>query len=486
MRIGKTKIYEAIKHIREDIKDDFWPDVLEYADYLNDPTALEGIDYGSYTPNPPVVVDIPKPTLILRPGHFIRLSDRIYYQILVGSCARKVDQKLLGRNVVFAHRINSQQQSRRMFNDGIAAWKKFNEKTEKLFNEHPGGLLLKSDISAYFEHIQIKKLCELLKHLGAKPEIAQKIESLITAWFDGGFGIPQGYDASSFLGNVYLHEVDEAMIDAGFTYYRYADDLRVFALEEKDIRRAIAKLTELMRPLNLHLSGGKTKILTKEKHLSSSNKFSDELEAISYGLEISEPVTETEEALRKIWVTIFKNDGFDKTAFSFCLNRFRRIGSEIPLKVLLAKNLLDPSFAPQVCRYLEKYVNKKSVQGAIMAVMNNSSYDWQKIFLLKTLLCAEKMKVPIGAIDSDAVYNSGNFMLIGYYFIFIAKFGSAGQRALIKSRFNNNFKDDEKIGRYFLVALTHFPNPHAEMTHLLKTKSILSSTVKYLAKTMKK
>lgn len=483
MRIGTQKIKDAIRYVKQDIKDDFWPDVLEYADYLDDTSTIESKDFNSYSPNPPIVLDIPKPTLILRPGHFIRLLDRIYYQILVGGCANMVDKKILDRNIVFAHRVNSGKASgKRFFHDGVEAWKRFNQKTEKLFNDHPGGFLLKTDISAYFEHIKIKKLCEILKQIGVKSDVVVKIESLLSSWFEDGIGIPQGYDVSSFLGNVYLHEVDQAMIASGFTYYRFADDIRVFALEDKDIRRAVSKLTELMRPLNLHLSGGKTSIINKTEYLSKNNVFADEMDAINYSLDVSKLTDETEESLKKIWFEIFKNGQFNKSAFNFCLYRFRRINSEIPLKTLLAKNLFDPSYSPLVCSYLENHINKKRVQDVMLSVFQNTAYDYQKIFLLKTFIKVDKIKFNPALIDENSIYQSGNFMLIGFYFVFMAKFGNAGQKAVIKSKFNNSYKDDEKVGRYFLIALQYFPNPTVEMNQLLKTKPILVDTVKYLKK----
>jgi hypothetical protein len=476
MGFGKKALEEAIKNVRRDVKDDFWPDIFDYADYLDDPTSITTVNYNAYTPGSVITLDIPKPTLILRPGHFVRLTDRIYYQLLINRFAKKVDAALLEPDIVFSHRLS--QNSRYFFENGVEAWKRFNAKTEKLFQKHPGGYLLKTDISAYFEHIQIKKLGDILLQLGASKDTLNKLLFLLNTWHESGIGIPQGLDPSSFLGNVYLHAVDEAMISEKFTYYRFMDDIRIFALEEKELQRAIAKLTELMRPINLHLAGGKTRILNRENYFSSANQFSEEMEAVAYGLDVGLPPEYSLSRLRKLWGVAIKKQ--DKTILNFCINRFKKLKSEYPLNSILKNNLFDPSYSGVIISYLENFIDRKRVQSLLVTVLEDSSYTYQKILILRMLLKAKKLCFPLKEIDKEKIYQTNNFMLIGYYFILVGKFGNPGLRTSIKNKFTSSYSDDEKIARYFLVAASHLPNYRDEGSQLLRTKKYLVPTARYI------
>jgi hypothetical protein len=309
----------------------------------------------------------------------------------------------------------------------------------------------------------------------------EKLNSLLRNWANDGIGIPQGHDPSSFLGNVYLNEVDQAMIAEGFNYYRFADDIKVFEIEEKRLRQAISRLTELLRPLNLHLSGGKTKIIQKEEYYSEKLQFVEEMDAVGYGLSRGEEVAVIEEKLKYLWSTSLRSKKFDKTIINFCLNRFRKIESKYALKAVLSRNFFDPSIAPSVMSYLELFINTKGVQNALIAAFKNSSYDYERIFILKTLLKSDKSLFDFNEINRDEIYRSGNFMLVGYYLILAYKFGNDGLRSIVKTKFNNTYKGDPKVSRYFLIALSSNSISKNEMRAFAKTQPFLKYTLQYLS-----
>lgn len=477
MRFTRNKIEKASKYLKKDIFDDFWPDILGYKDLLS-VNSVNNINFNDYISGSPIIINIPKPTLILRPGHYLDFKDRIYYQILTNEFAKKIDRKLLGEDIIFSHRVKDL--NGYFFKDGISSWKKFQSRTETEFNEHPDGFLLKTDITAYFEHINIKKLISTIESLEARNDVVGLLNNLLRSWSNDGIGIPQGHDPSSFLGNIYLNEVDQAMIADGFNYYRFADDIRVFELEEKKIRQAISKLTELLRPLNLHLSGGKTKIIQKEEYYTDRMQFAEEMEAIGYGLSVGENIENFETNLKEIWDSVIKSKKPDKTVINFCLNRFRKIKSKHALKVVLQRSLFDPSFTHTVLPYLELFVDSKSVQDALVSAFRNTSYDYQKIFILKHLISAKKIKFDLNQIKREEMYQSGNFMLIGYYLIFAYKFGNDGIRSIMKTKFNNTYKIDSKISRFFLIALNSNSKSKSEMRAFVKEQPILKHTLHYL------
>lgn len=475
MKSKIDKIDKVLLNVRHDIIDDFWPDIISYADYLDSKIFSNNV-FKDYTPDRVISLNIPKPTLILRPGHFIKFTDRVYYQLIINEFANFIDKKLYNKNIVFSHRLSVR--GGNFFEKPIDAWKRFNKKTEDLFNDNNHGFLLKTDISAYFEHIIIEKLILILASLGVKKITLDKLSSLLNSWHDR-IGIPQGYDASSFLGNIYLHEIDDAMIRSGFNYYRYADDIRVFAETEDEARSAIEKITELFRPLNLHLSGGKTRIIDYEEHKRKVNEYSSEMDAINYSINVNHSTLDSNlPKLKKIWC-----DGIvrkDKTLINFCIGRFKKINSDYPLNKIVSLKMLDPSFTPIVTSYLQSYINRKKVQLMLLELFNSTPYIYQKIFILKTFLKARRIYFDVYEIKKDNIYITSNFLLIGYYFIFVAKFGTVGQKNTAKNDYEQRYSQDDKISRYFLMSLKYFNNSSQLINTLIRTKPLLKSTNNYL------
>ncbi|MDR6153862.1 RNA-directed DNA polymerase [Acidovorax delafieldii] len=75
-------------------------------------------------------------------------------------------------------------------------------------------------------------------------------------------GVPQGLAISNILASIFMQDVDDAMKDAGVTYYRYVDDVLMYGSEEP-VRKAFASLKKRLayRGLKLHsVASGKTHV----------------------------------------------------------------------------------------------------------------------------------------------------------------------------------------------------------------------------------
>jgi hypothetical protein len=81
--------------------------------------------------------------------------------------------------------------------------------------------------------------------------------------------LPQGTQISSFFGNIFLKPIDDAFAEIArhrdIRYFRYMDDIRIFAREYCVAREAILLLDEKIRFLHLNLQTSKTRIL-EERH----------------------------------------------------------------------------------------------------------------------------------------------------------------------------------------------------------------------------
>ncbi|MEH1905923.1 MAG: RNA-directed DNA polymerase [Nostoc sp.] len=52
-------------------------------------------------------------------------------------------------------------------------------------------------------------------------------------------GIPQGSNASDFLANLFLYELDKIMIGQGYNYVRYVDDIRILGHDKQTVQQGL-------------------------------------------------------------------------------------------------------------------------------------------------------------------------------------------------------------------------------------------------------
>jgi RNA-directed DNA polymerase len=134
-------------------------------------------------------------------------------------------------------------------------------------------------LAAGYEHVvdvDVRKYFDSIPHQGLMNEVAKRIADsrvldLIEAYLHQGVleemnlwmpeqGTPQGAVISPLLANVYLHPVDTAMRQAGFTLVRYADDMVVLCRTREEAEAALAMLGELLEARGLQLHPDKTRI----------------------------------------------------------------------------------------------------------------------------------------------------------------------------------------------------------------------------------
>ena len=287
---------------RNDTRDDFIFDVFRNNDFaINLEENLKSISLAlekkQYHPNPLLYIDVPKSTLTVRPGSVISIEDRTVLFSIVYLIAPILDKKLPDN--VYSYRLKKKKDKKLLFKDKdilkfpflkrrtiqkriniieswYGQWTKFIEKAVYTFKEEEYKFLAISDISSYFENINISILERiLLKYLPKEPKIVNLLCSLLQYWTwptKHGLmierGIPQGNDVSSFLANIYLLPLDKELIKfekRGSRYFRYVDDVLIFSKKEEIARRAIFVMNDALRELHLNIQGSKTIIKKGEE-----------------------------------------------------------------------------------------------------------------------------------------------------------------------------------------------------------------------------
>lgn len=270
----------VLKHLRQDMRDDWYYDCLQYDDLFKEPAQAKRIiisllqDWnGVYRGNRSVVRNIPKKGYGERYGLETDFFDRFVYQAICSFLIPFYDP-LLGHRVLSYRYEPAPLNPKYLFKNKIDRWFTFEGVT--LTFRRSGRHLLVTDLSNFFENISrvqiIRALEEAVPELVATgPEKLQirnaitTLDGLLKQWtFSRDHGLPQNRDASAFLSNILLSFVDREMMKKGYDYYRYVDDIRVIADSELHARRALQDLIRQLRTVGLNINANKTEILAPD------------------------------------------------------------------------------------------------------------------------------------------------------------------------------------------------------------------------------
>ena len=105
--------------------------------------------------------------------------------------------------------------------------------------------VMDADIQGYFDNIPHDKLMDKVERRISDGKLLRIIESYLTAkimeemneWVPDK-GTPQGGVLSPLLANIYLHDLDVIMTQAGFKMFRYADDFVILTKDEESAKQA--------------------------------------------------------------------------------------------------------------------------------------------------------------------------------------------------------------------------------------------------------
>lgn len=270
----------VLKHLRQDMRDDWYFDCLQYDDLFKDPAEAKRIIIsllqewnGEYRGTRSVVRNIPKKGYGERYGLETDFFDRFVYQAICSFLIPYYDP-LLGHRVLSYRFDPAPLNAKYLFKNKIDRWFTFEGVT--LTFRKSGRHLLVTDLSNFFENISrvqiIKALEQAVPNLAATgPEKLQirnaiaTLDRLLTQWtFSRDHGLPQNRDASAFLSNILLSFVDMEMTRKGYDYYRYVDDIRVIADSQLHAQRALQDLIRQLRTVGLNINANKTEILAPD------------------------------------------------------------------------------------------------------------------------------------------------------------------------------------------------------------------------------
>lgn len=201
-----------------------------------------------YTPLADHKVYVPKPSTTLRTMSLMAVPDVIVYQALVNVIADESHQYLVThQNQHIFGNIYAGSGKRWMLRPWKKQYNKFVNSVERLYRQG-NSWIASTDIVSFYDTIDHERLIQIVwKYCGAKRD--SKFESLLreclskwsahTADVKMSRGIPQGSNASDFLANLFLYELDKIMIFQGYNYVRYVDDIRILGLYKPTVQQGL-------------------------------------------------------------------------------------------------------------------------------------------------------------------------------------------------------------------------------------------------------
>lgn len=287
----------AANYVYDDKKDDFIPDVFHNQDYIfnlqeNLERLAQSLKNGTYRPRPLKEIDVPKSGLAVRPGSSLDIEDHTVFFAIAYLLAPTMDRVL--PESVFHFRVKKKgkrphpdklfqnegpvlirkalRKDLRIFEDWYEAWPEFVAEAQSIYEKEGFTIMVESDISAYFENISHPLLADILRQYAPyQLHLINLLMEMLSVWATPsltGFrplrGIPQGNEISSWLGTLYLVEMDIELLKLQkkglIRYVRYVDDIKIFTKDRKTARSVIFMINRILRRLHLNMQSSKTDI----------------------------------------------------------------------------------------------------------------------------------------------------------------------------------------------------------------------------------
>ncbi len=234
---------------------------------------------GKYKPSRPAKFYEPKATGTQRAKTILCIEDAIVYQCICDTIAyRAYDTTEKYENFVFGSVLNEEvklgvdllnfENPRFYFFElWMSKWNQFAESVNAEVDDRSMTYKLETDITGFFDCIPHSKLLQLLyKKFDIDPTVLDLFSECLNTWSGTsesatpGVGIPQGPQASFFIANVYLGDIDEKMVSKGLSYYRYMDDFRIYSSSEDELIEVLVEIDKFLKSNGLSINSKKTLI----------------------------------------------------------------------------------------------------------------------------------------------------------------------------------------------------------------------------------
>ena len=453
----------VIKRVQTDVRTDFTlaPHYNLIYTKASDTLAEEcyrRLSSGTYTPNLPFTISVPKEWGFTRPGSILSPIDRVIYHALADQSAQKIEDQL-DRNRVFSHVVEDVSNTDTLFQPSQDCWERLQKAVTNMGLS--GGFILKADVANYFERLPQHHLINLLAASEVPSEIKNLLEEMLLAFRQrDSYGIIQGLFPSDLFGNFYLSGLDSYCDIRDIPSARFVDDFYLHFSDEIQAKKGLVNIQENLRKEGLHLNERKSGIypaedLVREETFidtlfeAARNEIRDEWFenqggygfAIDWIEESDEPEEEEVEleALARLYESkseyLAQSDKIEK----FCLPVFRALGNDRALESSLESLVEKPHLTRLYLSYISRFARiDETVASRIAGLLERQETytDYQRMYLLATLLQARNVPKGTAKIALRHLENrESSPQLRAVAAIVASKFGTPNQRRAVRNTY---------------------------------------------------
>ena len=372
-------------------------DAFAWAESANLELLASELRVGDFAPSRPSKFYMPKANGTTRPVTLLTIQDSIVYQALGNIVARIVGPVLrpLYGKVTFSNRLNMPP-SIYFFGRWQEGYRMFQEAQKTAFTD---GFhwLAEFDFASFYDIVGHRQLLDTLAGFGLHEDMLRDVQHCLETWTDEdpgvtrGHGVPQGPLTSALLAECFLHDMDKDMANLGdVRYFRYVDDIRILAQDEKPLERSLERLDLLSKRLGLVPQITKRKIT---KVTDTGELLAGDESVPPQGVSPLMLLVSYQRRLRKHFLSCFHRNGHLRDSpgtaatVRFVLFRMRpdrRLLSKVFHLIGRHPELSDPANA-----YLQRFGQHRAIGDFLFKVLETDPpYDWRTARCLETLIMA--------------------------------------------------------------------------------------------------
>jgi len=192
--------------------------------------------------------------------------DSIIYLSLVLMIADTIEKARLikSQNVIFSYRFKNN--SPYIFDDKNYNYTTFQNHVIKKSKSPRTKVLVKCDITSFYDRLNLHRLESTLLSINADPRIVSLLNNLLLFWANrDSYSLPIGGNASRILAEAALISVDDYLYSHKIKFCRFVDDYRFFAPDAKTAHNWLAILVDRLYLEGLTINSAKTSIEIAKK-----------------------------------------------------------------------------------------------------------------------------------------------------------------------------------------------------------------------------
>lgn len=269
----------CLRDTNRDVKDYAGIDLFGFSFEENLQNLSEVLLSGEYKPSRPAKFYEPKSTGTQRSKTILCIEDAIVYQCIIDTLAtRAYEESNQYESFVFGSVLHSEvalgtsilkteNPKFYFFEFWMEKWTKFADSVNNEVEDRSVAFKLETDITGFFDCIPHSKLLQLIYNkYGIEKDVVDLLSKCLNRWSGTadsttpGIGIPQGPQASFFLANLYLTEIDSILVNKGLSYYRYMDDMRIYSSSKDELIEVLVLIDKYLKSNGLSINSKKTLI----------------------------------------------------------------------------------------------------------------------------------------------------------------------------------------------------------------------------------